>query len=313
VPILARVGASAAWTGALLVFGSSVAGALLNPGVAEIVAAAAMTKIPAPALVVLLVPVCLAAFLAGLATILVARRLGLGRTDPPLQGAVEPPPAEGAEPKAPPPTAYAIFPPLPLALLLAAHPSLPTHDFLEQVIPDGLEVFTAMLGGTALTIAIASRDRGRSLRVFFEGMGFAFGAIITIIAVSAGAAKALEVAGVLGAFVDLTSGNPIATYFLAAALAFGLAFVSGSGTAASVALITALGPHTDALGIPALALAGVILAGGEAGRTASPVAAVLLFGGTLTATPPRTLVQRLILPCLLATAAGTVVCLLRFR
>jgi len=274
--------------------------------VAEVVAAATLTGIAAPALVILLVPACLVSFLAGLAVLLAMRRLGVGRRDAPLA-----PREEAAD--APAATYRALFPPLPLLVLMLAHPSLPTARLFARVIPAGLEVFTVMLGGAALTIALASRQRMRTLGAFFEGMGYAFANVITIIAVSAGTAKALEIAGVLGAFVDLTSGNPVATLLLAAALAFVLALVSGSGTASSVALIVALGAHAGTLGVPTVALAAVILVGAEAGRTASPVAAVLLFGATLTGVPARALAQRLVLPCLLAAAAGTVVCLLRFH
>src|SRR5690606_16964810 len=122
-----------------------------------------------------------------------------------------------------------------------------------------------------------------------------------------------EVAGVLAAFIELGAGDPLAMLGLSFLLAFGLGALSGSGTAPSVALIGAMGPHAPALGVEPLALAGVILFGAEAGRTTSPVAAVLLFGSTLVQAPPRHLVLRLWLPCLAGAlvAAGYVV--LRFQ
>ena len=80
--------------------------------------------------------------------------------------------------------------------------------------------------------------------------------------------------------------------------------MSGSGLAASVALIAALGSHVSELGVTPLALGSVVLLGAEAGRTTSPVAAVLLFGSSLVAVPPRTLAQRLLLPCLIAASIG---------
>jgi C4-dicarboxylate transporter len=69
-------------------------------------------------------------------------------------------------------------------------------------------------------------------------------------------------------------------------------------------LIGAMGPHAAELGVEPLALAGVILFGAEAGRTTSPVAAVLLFGSTLVDVPARVLVLRLWLPSLIAALAG---------
>jgi C4-dicarboxylate transporter, DcuC family len=188
------------------------------------------------------------------------------------------------------------------------HPSLPWHAWMRRAMPEGLEVFTAMLAGTAVALAFATRERTRAARAAFDGMGWAFAHIITIIAVSAGTAKALEVAGVLGAFVDLAGQNPAAALAVAFALAFVLAVVSGSGTASSVALISAIGPRAAELGVAPLALGGVILVGAEAGRTTSPVAAVLLFGSNLVTVPPKSLAFRLALPCLLGAAAGALVC-----
>jgi DcuC family C4-dicarboxylate transporter len=138
-------------------------------------------------------------------------------------------------------------------------------------------------------------------------MGYAFTHVITVIAASAGLAKALDLAGVLTAFVDLAAGHSGATLAVAFALAFGLAVVSGSGTASSVALVGAIGPRAEELGVAPLVLGGVILFGAEAGRTTSPVAAVLLFGSSLVDVPPRNLAVRLFLPCLVAAAAGALV------
>jgi len=309
VALMARLQTSAALAGTALVFGASIGGALLNPGLAEVAAVAAMAKLPAPAVVVALAPAVLATFVAGMATVLLIHRRR-GGADTPL--AVPEPAAD--ERAAPAPSPYkALLPPLPVVCLLLSHPALPTHPILERVMPAGLEVFTAMLAASALTILLASRDRAKTSRAMFEGMGYAFTHVITIIAVSAASAKALEVAGVLRAFVDLTLGSPLATLGAAFVLAFGLAVVSGSGTASSVALVSAFGGHLEELGVSPLALGGVVLFGAEAGRTTSPVAAVLLFGSSLVSVPARTLAQRLLLPCLLAAATGAVVCGFWFR
>jgi C4-dicarboxylate transporter len=96
-------------------------------------------------------------------------------------------------------------------------------------------------------------------------------------------------------------------------LAFGLGGLSGSGTAPSVALIGAMGPHAVDLGVAPMALVGVILFGAEAGRTTSPVAAVLLFGSTLVNVPPRLLMLRLVLPCFVGAIAAAGYVVLRFQ
>lgn len=309
VALLARLRTRGAQAGAALVLGASISGALLNPGLAEVAAVAQMTRMPAPEVVVTLAPAVLVAFAIGIAALLVAARFGVGRGDAEL-ATDEPVPspdaaAEGtARPEAPPSIVKALLPPLPVLWLLLDHPSLPTHAYLAGLMLPRLEVFTAMLAGSAVVIAFATRERAKATRSLFEGAGYALTHVITIIAVSAGAAKALEVAGVLSAFVTLVAGNPIVTLVAAFSLAFGLAILSGSGTASSVALVTAIGPHAAELGVSPLTLGGVILVAAEAGRTTSPVAAVLLFGSSLVRAQPRTLAVRLVLPCLVGAAAG---------
>lgn len=299
VALLARLGTARAVAGATLVLGASIGGALLNPGLAEITSVATMTELPATRVVVPLVPGVLVAFAVGLTVLLlVGRRSEAGE---PLALSAEP---EGV---APPPSWKALFPPLPVVVLLLGHPSLPWHRALGRVLPEGLEVFAVMLAASVLTVALAAPHRGKALRAALDGMGHAFAHIITIIAVSAGLAKALDLAGVLHAFVDAAAGNPSGVLAVAFALAFVLAVVSGSGTASSVALVGAIGPRAAELGVAPLVLCGVILFGAEAGRTTSPVAAVLLFGSSLVDVPARALAVRLALPCLLGSAAAAAV------
>ncbi len=306
VALNAKVGANALEVGAALVFGSSVAGALLNPGVAEVGAVAQMTGRPALEVVAALAPSVVVAFMSGLALLLGVARFT--RAAPEALPSVD---VEGERPAAAPPAYLALIPPIPIACLVLAHPSLPTHRLLAPVMPAGLEVFTVMIASSLLALAAASRDRARTTRVLFEGMGWAFANIVVVIAVSTGIAKALEAAGLMHAFVATTSGHPGAALAAAFFLAFGLGAISGSGTAPSVALVGVLGPHTAELGVGPMTLGGVILCGAEAGRTTSPVSAVLNFGCTLCGVPPRVLVARLALPCLVAGAAGAMVCVLR--
>jgi len=309
VSLLGRLAQPRAAAGAALVLGASIAGALLNPGLAEVVTVAAMAEMPATRVVVPLAPAVLVAFGVGLVLLVVRRRAKRGGAagevgDEPL--AV---PADGGDAAAGDVASAggrwkALLPPLPVFVLLLGHPSLPWHGATERLLPTGLEVFAVMLAGAAVTIALAARDRRRATHAVVEGMGYAFTHVITIIAVSAGLAKALDLAGVLGAFVDLAAGSAATSLAAAFVLAFGLAVVSGSGTASSVALVGALGPRAAELGVEPFVLGGVILFGAEAGRTTSPVAAVLLFGASLVDVPPRALAVRLAVPCLAAGAAG---------
>jgi C4-dicarboxylate transporter, DcuC family len=303
--LMARLGTSAVLAGSALIFGASIAGTIANPGVAEVTAAATMTGTPPAGIAVAFGPGIVIAFVVGMGVLMGMQRLGVGRDDAPLPAAYT-----AADDTAPTQPAYkALFPPLPIAWLLFAHPLLPWHAVIAPVLLPGLDVFSAMLGASALTILFAAPDRPRAIRAFFDGLGYGFAHIITIIAVSIGVAKSLEVAGVFAAFIELGAASPFAMLGLAFLLSFVLGGLSGSGTAPSIALIGAMGPHAPQLGVAPMALAGVILFGAEAGRTTSPVAAVLLFGSTLVNVPARALMMRLWLPCLLGAvvAAGYVV------
>jgi C4-dicarboxylate transporter, DcuC family len=306
---LARLRTPAALAGTALIFGASIAGAIANPGVAEVTAAAKMTGEPQAGIAIAFGPGIALALGVGLVVLFGMRRMGVGRDDEPLPELV----AAATDKVKIEPAYKAIFPPLPILWLLLAHPLLPWHEYVKPALLPGLEVFSAMLVATVLTTLFASNDRPRTIRAFFEGLGFGFAHVITIIAVSVGVAKALELAGVLDAFMALGAGSPIAMLGLAFIVAFLLAGLSGSGTASSIALMGAMGPHAAEHGVVPLALAGVILFGAEAGRTTSPVSAVLLFGSALVNVPPRQLVLRLLLPCLLAALVAATYVVLRFQ
>lgn len=301
-PLMAQARLGAVSSGVALVLGASIAGALLNPGVADVLAVAKLTGLPAPRVAVSFAPGVLAAFVVGAALVSWRARARAGEAH--LR--VDDEPADAA-----PSRLKALLPPLPVVWLLLGHPSLSTHALVARVTPAGLEVATAMLAGSALAMTLATRDRPGAMRAQLDGMGYAFAHVVTLIAVSSGFAKSLELAGVLRAFVHVSQGQPAFALVTAFALAFALAFVSGSGTASSVALVAALGPRAAQLGVAPMVLGGVILFAAEAGRTASPVAAVLLFGGALVDVPPRALTLRLIGPCLAAAAAGALVCVAR--
>jgi C4-dicarboxylate transporter, DcuC family len=247
---------SAVCAGSYLVLGASIAGELLNPGVAQVVGVARSAGLETPQLVVWLVPAAFAALFAAMGALYLHGRIRPDDDDPRLANA-HVPATEDEGPRAPARfTPRAILPLLPILWLMAGHPSLPSKRLVAAVTPDGLEVITAMLAGVVLTIAVAARDRSKATRAMLDGMGFAFAHIVTLIAVSAGIAKALEVAGVLFALVSWAGGHSVLALALVFLLAFSLGVLSGSGVGPSVALVTALGPRAAELGVHPLALGG---------------------------------------------------------
>lgn len=299
VPTLTRLRAPAIDAATALVLGASICGALLNPGLAEVAAMGRLLSLAPEVLVVRLAPAALAALLVGIVVLRASRR----SADP---QAIADAPAAGDAPAKPSAWYLALLPPLPIAWLMLGHPSLPWRNAIAGLRPVGLEVFAAMIGGGALVLLLAARDRRGATQAFFNGMGYGFGQVMTILAVSTGVAKALELAGVLDAAIAVASGRALVLIALVFALSFALAVVSGS-SAAGISMLIALGPRAGELGCAPHVLAGAIIFAAEAGRTASPVSAVLLVGSELTGVPPRDIALRLALPCLLGAAAGAAV------
>jgi DcuC family C4-dicarboxylate transporter len=313
IALIARLEAtrqmSAIAVGSFLVLGSSIAGELLNPGVAQISVVAANAHLRPTELVVWLAPAGVLALAVAIGAMILRMRLTKAESGAPIATFA---PAEAAAARPSSSIRWrAILPLLPLMWLMAGHPSLPTAPIIAKVTPAGLEVFTAMMVGIALTIATTRGDRAKAGRAALDGMGFSFAHIVTLVAVAAGIAKGLEVAGVLAGFVAWAAGHATAALGLSFLLSFLLAVISGSGIGPSVALATALTPRAAELGLHPLALGGAILFGAEAGRTTSPVAAVVNFGGALVSATPRALAWRLVVPCLCGGVAGALVCILR--
>jgi DcuC family C4-dicarboxylate transporter len=86
------------------------------------------------------------------------------------------------------------------------------------------------------------------------------------------------------------------------------AAISGSGMASTQSLYGFFHDPAVALGLDPVAIGSLVSLGSAAGRTMSPVAAVVLMCATLTGTNPFTLVRRVAVPLLTGI---TVVVLLR--
>ena len=161
----------------------------------------------------------------------------------------------------------------------------------------------AMLVGVLVAMAVARGKRGDCIKQFFDGAGYGFANIVSLIVTATCFGKAIESAGLAAALGQLIAEFPSLMQPLAALVPLAFAAVSGSGMASTQSLYGFFYEPAKALGLDPTAVGSLVALGSAAGRTMSPVSAVALMCATLTGTNPFTLARRVALPLL----AGIVV------
>ncbi|MFN4769141.1 MAG: C4-dicarboxylate transporter DcuC [Candidatus Kapaibacterium sp.] len=203
----------------------------------------------------------------------------------------------------------ALMPPVPVVLLFLSMPSLGLFPLLQTWYPSGIPVVHVMIAATILTMLVVRKDLTEMTKSFFEGLGYGFTNVISLIIVASCFIESLRLCGVMETLVrGIASGGPWG-YISAGVSTFALAIVSGSGTAPSIAFSKGVLPGLLAHGMDVssvvdMGLLGAI--GATFGRTMSPVAAVVIFAATLTSSKTKEIVSRLALPL----CAGLVVAIL---
>jgi DcuC family C4-dicarboxylate transporter len=161
---------------------------------------------------------------------------------------------------------------------------------------DSRLIGAAMLVGVAVAALVARRTALGVARAFFEGTGYAFTNIISLIVTATCLGEGVKLIGLADLIGRLVTDWPSLLMPVAGLLPWGFAVLCGSGMAATQSLFRffaqpALSMHID----PAHAGAVVSIAA-AAGRTMSPVAAVTLMCATLTGTNPVHLIKRVAVP-----------------
>jgi len=313
VPLMRAAGYSMPTIGACLLLGASVGGELLNPGAPELLTVyTANPKHPdsspqtqaaeyLPPLVFTQLAVSLVVFW------LMSRRWERAAAD-------APPAAPAAAPDAGPDRVNvlrALVPLVPLVLLFAAGPPLHVFEVPQHwVVPaDAAKQYNSRLIGLAMIFgvlvaaaAVPSRSR-ECVRQFFEGAGYGFTHIVSLIVIANCFGQAIEGAGLAKLLGRVIAQAPGLMLPLAAFVPLGFAAVSGSGMASTQSLYGFFQGPAEALGLDPVAVGSLVSLGAAAGRTMSPVAAVTLMCASLTGTNPFTLAKRVAVPLL----AGMVV------
>jgi DcuC family C4-dicarboxylate transporter len=327
VPLMLAARVRPEVAGAALVLGASFGGDLLSPAAQDIQSLAG-AGLSAEAISARVIPASLGgALVATVVFGLLQRRSTMhgGKTtdnDAPVatpHAALHPPHPEGLRLN----PLKALIPLVPIALLLLAYylrvrlgERSPLAWLLElppaaaeatakgyewRRLESALPVVRAMLIGTLLAAAVSWREIQPVTRSLFEGMGAAYGNIISLTITAQCFGAGIEAIGLSQAILRLVGHSTGALAVLSGAFPWAIAVLSGSGSGAiqtfAQSFLAPLAARTDAATLGALAcLAGAF------GRTMSPVAAVVIYCSGLVGVSPLILVRRL-LPALLAGAA----------
>ncbi len=322
IPLLRASGISPITTGAALLLGSSIGGELLNPGAPELLTTItesqkALKKYPDSGLTVsdinsercvrriipfnflgLAVGTCVFWFLA------VRRERAIVSEPNDAQ-----PPSELSAPvnylKAMVPLVPLVFLYLcsyPFELFEIDHPWLQAGDKPDPATFNTRLIGLAMLLGVVAAV-IASLDKFRdTARTFFEGAGYGYANIVSLIVVANCFGVAIRNVGIaqqLGAAIELW---PDALLPTAGIFSVSFAALCGSGMATAQSLFGFFAEPSLRLDIDPTHTGAVVSIASAAGRTMSPVAAVTLMCANMTGTRPIELSKMVAIPLLVSVA-----------
>lgn len=296
VPLMLAAGYPAGAAAATLVLGCSGGGSLYNPGDADLVAIQEASQAPMKqALGAMFWPL-----LGGFATAVSVFSL-LTRRQPgsePIPCAALPAIAASSHWKA-------LLPPLPMAMIFLAMPGFVFHS-LPAPFEKGLPVSHAMILSTIVVLILCRGELTAQVRAFFEGLGYAYANIISLIVTASCFIAGMTEVGLTQSLVHLVSSEGIGGKLAAGFFPGVLGVITGSGIGPSVAFSKAVLPGLrDNLPL-ALDLGVIAAIAATFGRTMSPAAAVVIFSANQAGVPAIEIVRRTAFPLI----AGFVVALL---
>ena len=206
----------------------------------------------------------------------------------------------------------AIVPVFPLVFLYLTAPGVgffqPDRHLLEDH-PGQFEtrlIGLAMLLGAALAALTEPREIRHAAESFFQGAGYGFANIVSLIVTANCFGESLKLIGVDAIVGSHIGQSPYALLTIAGLSSFGFALLSGSGMATAQSLFGFFAKPALEMNVDPAHVGAVVSIAAAAGRTASPVSAVTLMTARLTDTKPFELV-RLVLPPLLAAVAAMII------
>jgi DcuC family C4-dicarboxylate transporter len=198
--------------------------------------------------------------------------------------------------------AKAVVPVIPLALLLGAPRFLQLPRELSALTGPAT-ILAAMLIGVAAAGLTTPRQVGQLPEAFFEGAGFAYTNVISLIITATLVIGGIEANGLIEKMTACLARSPALVMPVGVAIPWALAILSGSGIAPAVATIKALVPAAVALQLDPVRLGALSALAAHFGRTMSPAAAVVMLCATLSETTRGQLIERVAPPLLVGGGA----------
>jgi C4-dicarboxylate transporter, DcuC family len=295
IPLLKAGGIGSVSAGAILLLGSSMGGELLNPGAVEMSKLAELTGLPSREIVWRSAPLNVLACGGALAAFWALGAIRERR----LTGSHHPtvPAGEGGQTdRLPVDWLKAFVPVLPLLLLSLDARFGPT--MVSRHLDGPSRILGAMLCG-AIAAGLASRRAAGGLAsAFFEGAGYAYHHVISLIVVASTFAAGIERSGLIELSIGTLAPWPRAAMVAATAMPWCLAIVSGTGIAPAVAIMELFVPKAVSMAIDPIKLGTLTAMGAHFGRTMSPAAAVVMIAARLSDAKATDLVRRVSVPLL---------------
>jgi DcuC family C4-dicarboxylate transporter len=306
VPLLRAARVSAVTTGAALLLGCSLGGDLLNPGAPEWQTVAQALGVEPTACVPRVLPLLLLQVAVATAVFWV-----LGLRAEAAAGLAGDTAEDAKAPEFRVNYVKAAVPLVPLVLLFLTGPPLQLAQVPKAWLttPEDVKRFdsrligAAMLVGVAVAAAVTPRAALGTAKAFFEGAGYAMTHIVSLIVAATCFGKGVEGIGVKELLGRVIGARPGLLLPAAGLLPLGFAVVCGSGMATTQALFGFFVDPAQAAGTDPLLVGALVAVVASAGRTMSPVAAIVLMSATMTGSDPLALVRRVAVPLLCGVAA----------
>lgn len=308
IPLMVAAGYSRLAAGATLLLGCSIGGNLWNPGDGDVVSVRLATGVPVEQVIsAAFVPNLISLTVATLVLMLVLRNNNADSTD--TEAAQELSTTQSISLRR---VALALLAPLPIIAAFALMPQFNLFPRVTEIYPHGIAISSVMLTCALIAILVSYIPRSSLKkhasdlsREFFQGMGYGLGKVVSVILAATCFIAGLNAVGFIKTVTALFLGSSSIATLASPTITWLLAMLSGSGTAPAVAFAQAVLPSFVQHGQTAFAVTLGVFAGigASAGRTMSPVSAVMFFVSDLSATEPKTLIQTVALPIVAALIA----------
>jgi DcuC family C4-dicarboxylate transporter len=161
------------------------------------------------------------------------------------------------------------------------------------------KILAAMLVGIVLAGLTSPRMSGQLTAAFFEGAGYAYTHVISLIVAASTFAEGVRLSGLVGMIVQALAGWPKATLVVGTLAPWALAVISGTGIAPAVSIMEFFVPVASTMNLDPIRLGTVAALGSHFGRTMSPAAAVVVMSARLAKVPASQLIGRVSIPLMI--------------